>query len=207
MIGVIDYKAGNAPSVMNALCHLGVPAGLVTSPAAAAAASGLILPGVGSAHATMTSLRELGLIEAISGHVAADKPFLGICIGFQVLFEYSEEGGVDCLGLLPGCVRQFDASTARVPQMGWNRVTFLRDDPILEGLPATGYFYFVNSYYVEPDAPDIPLGRSGYGKAFCSMGARGKLYGAQFHVEKSADTGLRLLQNFAAIAGEEAAPC
>jgi len=207
MIGVIDYKAGNAPSVMNALRYLGVPAAAVADAQTAAAMPGLILPGVGSARATMDSLREMGLVEAIAAHAAANKPFLGICIGFQVLFEFSEEGDTECLGLLPGCVRRFDAAV-RVPQMGWNRVSFLRDDPILEGMPAAGYFYFVNSYYVEPDAPGIALGRTGYGESpFCSMGARGRLYGVQFHAEKSAGTGLRLLKNFAALAGEVAASC
>lgn len=205
MVGVIDYKAGNAPSVMNALRHIGREGTLVSSAAEALRADGLILPGVGSAGETMASLREMGLLDVIRESAAKGKPFLGICVGLQVLFEHSEEGDVDCLGLLPGCVRRFDPERVRVPQMGWNRVTFLRDNPILEGLPATGYFYFVNSYFVEPDAPDIMLGRAGYGASFCAMAARGNLYGAQFHVEKSADTGLRLLKNFAEISGTSAA--
>jgi len=200
MVGVIDYKAGNAPSVLNALRHIGAECRPVASPVQAGGVAGLILPGVGSAQATMDSLRELDLIEAIRRHTEAGKPFLGICIGFQILFGHSEEGDVECLGLLPGCVRKFDPQQVRIPQIGWNRVSFTREDPIWAGLPAAEYFYFVNSYYVEPDAPDLTLGRSEYGHAFCSMASRGKIYGTQFHLEKSAEPGLQVLRNFAALA-------
>lgn len=195
MTGVIHYKAGNAPSVLNALRHIGEEAALITTPEQVLTADRLILPGVGSAAATMESLAELGLDTAIREAVSRGKPFLGICVGLQVLFEHSEEGDVDCLGIFPGVVKKFDEKAVRVPQMGWNRTVFTRDDPILGGL-TDGYFYFVNSYYAVPDDSQLVLGQTDYNGTFCSMAARGNIYGAQFHVEKSAETGLRILQNF-----------
>ncbi|MCL2082172.1 MAG: imidazole glycerol phosphate synthase subunit HisH [Oscillospiraceae bacterium] len=199
MIGVIDYKAGNAPSVANALRRVGASFRMVSSPGELEEMTGLILPGVGSAQATMDSLEELDLIGAIKRHVVSDRPYLGICIGFQILFERSQEGHVPCLDLLPGHVKKFDPESVRVPQIGWNRVAFVREDPIWANLPAADYFYFVNSYYVEPDAPDLALGRTEYGHRFCSMASRGKVYGTQFHLEKSAEAGLQVLRNFISI--------
>lgn len=196
MIGVIDYKAGNAPSVINALCHIGAEHKGITTPQDLVECDGIILPGVGSAKATMQSLGEMGLIEPIKEHIKQNKYFLGICVGFQILFEHSEEGDCDCLAIFPGEVCKFDKDEVRVPQIGWNRVAFVREDPILEYMPAFDYFYFVNSYYVYPDAPDLTLGRTEYGKKFCSMASRGNCYGSQFHLEKSADPGLRILANF-----------
>lgn len=193
MTGVLHYKAGNAPSVLNALRHIGEEAALVTAPEQALAADRLILPGVGSALATMQSLRELGLDGAIREAAGRGKPFLGICVGLQVLFEHSEEGDAECFGIFPGVVKRFDDTAVRVPQMGWNRVDFTRDDPIVKG---GGYFYFVNSYYAVPSDPGLVLGQADYNGAFCAMASRGNVYGAQFHVEKSGEDGLQILKRF-----------
>jgi glutamine amidotransferase len=204
MIGVIDYRAGNAPSVMYALDRLGLDARLVGDPAALGSADRLILPGVGAARATIDSLRGSDLIAPLRDRVMGDGvPFLGICIGLQVLFERSEEGPTEGLGWLPGEVRRFPES-GRVPQIGWNAVRFRRAHPVVAGLPDTPYCYFVNSYYAAPaDDADV-LGTTEYGVEFCSVVAHGNVVATQFHAEKSGEVGLRILQGFAAWDG---APC
>jgi glutamine amidotransferase len=197
MIGVIDYRAGNGPSVMYALERLGLEARLVAEPAGLADADRLILPGVGAARATLESLSESGLIEPLRARVLDDHvPFLGICIGLQVLFEHSEEGGVDGLAWLEGDVRRFP-ETDRVPQIGWNAVRFSREHPVTAGLPASTHCYFVNSYYVVPANPEDVLGTTDYGLEFCSVVARKNLIATQFHAEKSGELGLRILRGFA----------
>src|SRR5262245_44110668 len=168
MIDVIDYRAGNAPSVQYALEHLGIPCRLVADPAAVAASERLVLPGVGAARATLESLREQGLIDALGARVAAGVPFLGICIGLQVLFDHSEEGDTPCLGWVPGAVRRFP-DDRRVPQIGWNEVRFARDHPVTRALPASGHYYFVNSYHCVPAEPGDVLGVTDYGGEFCSV--------------------------------------
>ncbi len=204
MIGVIDYRAGNAPSVMYALERLGLDARLVDEPAGLAAVDRVILPGVGAALATIASLGDSGLIEPLRARVLDDRlPFLGICIGLQVLFERSEEGPADGLGWLAGEVRRFP-DTDRVPQIGWNAVRFTRAHPVTAGLPASTYCYFVNSYYAVPAHDEDVLGTTSYGVEFCSVVARDNLIATQFHAEKSGELGLRLLRGFAAWDG---APC
>jgi glutamine amidotransferase len=197
MIGVLDYRAGNAPSVMYALARLGLDARLVGDPGAVAAADRLILPGVGAARATIDSLAASRLLDVLHGRVMGDGvPFLGICIGLQVLFERSEEGPTDGLGWLPGEVRRFPDS-GRVPQIGWNAVRFQRPHPVVAGMPEDPYCYFVNSYYAVPaDASDV-LGTTDYGVEFCSVVAHANVVATQFHAEKSGEIGLRLLRGFA----------
>ena len=197
MIAVVDYRAGNAPSVLYALEHLGLPARLVDRADEIATAERIILPGVGAARATIDSLVEQDLVGALTDRVQADRvPFLGICIGLQVLFDHSEEGDTDCLGWVPGQVRRFP-DTGRVPQIGWNRVRVTRDHPLTAGAPDEGHFYFVNSYYCVPDDPADALGATEYGIEFCSVVARGNVLATQFHAEKSGPLGLSLLRNFA----------
>lgn len=194
MIAVIDYDAGNAPSVIAALDHIGETAQLVSSAAELQSASAIILPGVGSAGATMSSLAQLGLIDALLARMQAGTPFLGICVGLQILFEHSEEDDVACLGWFPGRVRRF-SDELRVPQIGWNAVTRTRPHPLLEGLEPENYFYFVNSYYVAPSS-ELVLGQANYGVPFAAMVSRDNVHATQFHAEKSGPLGLRILKNF-----------
>jgi glutamine amidotransferase len=195
MIDVIDYRAGNAPSVQFALEHLGIPCRLVDTAAQVARSERLVLPGVGAARATLASLHEQGLVDPLAERVTAGVPFLGICIGLQVLFEHSAEGDTPCLGWVPGRVERF-GSDRLVPQIGWNEVRFVRDHPVTAGLPVGGHFYFVNSYHCVPsDAADV-LGVTEYGDEFCSVVARRNIVATQFHAEKSGALGLSLLRNF-----------
>jgi imidazole glycerol-phosphate synthase subunit HisH len=197
MIDVVDYRAGNSPSVIYALERLGLPCRLVAKPEEVTESERLVLPGVGAARATLESLRESELLAALDQRVQRDRvPFLGICIGLQVLFDHSEEGDVDCLGWLSGRVRRFP-DTLRVPQIGWNEVRLSRPHPVVAGLPDAGHFYFVNSYFADPADPAEVLGRTEYGVEFTSIAARDNLVATQFHAEKSGPLGLRVLQNFA----------
>jgi len=197
VIGVIDYRAGNAPSVGYALERLGVPYRLVADPVALRACTAVILPGVGAARATIDSLHESRLVEPLTRWAVEEhRPFLGICIGLQVLLDHSAEGDVDCLGWVPGRVERFP-DTLRVPQIGWNAVRTTRAHPVTDGLGPDAYCYFVNSYYVVPDDPADALGVTEYGHEFCSVVARGNIVATQFHAEKSGPVGLELLRRFA----------
>jgi glutamine amidotransferase len=197
VIGVIDYRAGNAPSVGYALERLGIEHRLVSVPAELEQADRLVLPGVGAAQATMDSLADSELIEPLTRLVTEERtPFLGICIGLQVLFEHSEEGDTECLGWVPGRVQRFDGSQ-RIPQIGWNAVRFLRCHPVTAALPEGSHFYFVNSYHALPaDQADV-LGVTEYGVDFCSVVSHDNILATQFHAEKSGELGLRLLSAFA----------
>ncbi|MCL1862912.1 MAG: imidazole glycerol phosphate synthase subunit HisH [Defluviitaleaceae bacterium] len=189
MIKIIDYKAGNAPSVKHAVTHLGIDAQFARSAVDLLDATHIILPGVGSAKATMDSLEEMQMLPMLEKLVLQEKkPFLGICVGLQMLFEYSEEGDQKCFGWLKGNVRRFDRDSVRVPQMGWNEVNFIDGD--------SGFFYFVNSYYATPFDPDDIWATTDYGGTFASAVRRGNIHGMQFHVEKSGEAGLALLRRF-----------
>lgn len=195
MISVIDYDAGNAPSVIAALSHIGQAGKLVSSAAELDDASAIILPGVGSAGATMASLAELGLIDPLLARMRAGTPFLGICVGLQILFEHSEEDDATCLGWFSGRVQRFN-DDLRVPQIGWNAVQRTREHPLLAGLAPENHFYFVNSYYVAP-AAELTLGEASYGVPFAAMVSRDNVHATQFHTEKSGPLGLKILANFA----------
>lgn len=197
MIGVVDYRAGNAPSVLFALARLGIDARAVARPDELANCDRLVLPGVGAARATLDSLAESGLTEALDRRVRADGvPFLGICIGLQVLLTHSEEGDTNCLGWVPGDVRRFP-DTVRVPQIGWNAVRIARPHPLVDGFPDGGYCYFVNSYFATPADSGAVVGATDYTGEFCSMLAVDNFAATQFHAEKSGELGLRILDNFA----------
>jgi glutamine amidotransferase len=197
MIDVVDYRAGNAPSVIYALERLGLPCRLVAKPEDISTAERLILPGVGAARATLDSLRESELIDALTARVRGDGiPFLGICIGLQVLFDRSEEGDAECLGWLPGEVRRFP-DTLRVPQIGWNAVRRTRSHPVTTALPADAHCYFVNSYHAVPADPGDVLAVTDYGVEFSSIVGRDNVIATQFHAEKSGPLGLRILERFA----------
>jgi imidazole glycerol-phosphate synthase subunit HisH len=197
MIGVIDYRAGNAPSVGYALERLGLDHRLIAAPEQLDDVDRLILPGVGAARATLESLHGSGLVEPLATRVHDDRvPFLGICIGLQVLFDRSEEGDVPGLGWVPGTVRRFPASQ-RVPQIGWNAVRIERAHPVTNDFPPDGFCYFVNSYYAVPADDQDVLGSTEYGLDFCSIVAHENIVATQFHAEKSGTVGLALLAAFA----------
>ena len=186
---------------MFALARLGLEAALISTGADLIAVDRVILPGVGAAAATVASLENSGLVPALRTQVLdGGVPFLGICIGLQVLFERSDEGPADCLGWIPGTVRRFP-DTGRVPQIGWNRVAVTRSHPLTNGWPADPYCYFVNSYYAVPSDDHAVLGTTDYSTTFCSMVAVGNVAATQFHAEKSGEIGLNLLANFATWGG------
>jgi glutamine amidotransferase len=196
VIGVIDYRAGNAPSVGYALERLGVEHVLVTKGDELDSCDHLILPGVGAARATLDSLAESGLVEPLTRRVRDEGvPFLGICIGLQVLFEHSEEGDTICLAWIPGEVARFDPAL-RVPQIGWNTVRLRRTHAVTADFPDGGHCYFVNSYYAAPADPGAVLGETSYGVEFCSIVAHENIVATQFHAEKSGELGLRILTGF-----------
>jgi glutamine amidotransferase len=205
MIAIIDYGAGNLRSVVNAVSRLGYEARVVNSPDNVLSAPVVILPGVGAAADTMTSLRKTGLDAAIKRYIAGGKPFLGVCIGMQVLFGGTEEGGwQECLNVIPGAVRKF-APGLKVPHMGWNQLKQKTAHPIFEGIPDGADFYFVHSYYVKPDDGRLVAGETEYGIPFCSVIAKDNLVATQFHPEKSGEVGLKVYDNFIRVALREEA--
>jgi glutamine amidotransferase len=196
MITIIDYGAGNLRSVVNAISRLGYQAKVTTSPAEVLEAKAVILPGVGAAADTMANLRQQGLDEPIRHFVAGGKPFLGVCIGMQVLLSDTEEGGNQpCLGIIPGRVRKF-APGLKVPHMGWNQLRQKKAHFIFEGIADGANFYFVHSYYVEPEDKGLVAGETEYGIPFCSVIAKDNLIATQFHPEKSGGVGLKIYDNF-----------
>ena len=201
MIAIVDYKAGNLTSVRLAFDAIAIEAVPTADPAVLARADRIVFPGVGAAASAMANLRATGLIDTLRARIAAGVPFLGICLGTQILLDRSEEdGGVDALGVLPGTVRKFTPSdpACKIPHMGWNQVRAARPHPLLEGVPDGSDFYFVHSYYPDPaDRGDV-IGTTDYaGIVFASMVGRGNVAATQFHVEKSGKTGLHVLRNFA----------
>ena len=196
-IGIINYKAGNAKSVQNALNKLKIASTFVSSEEEFKDCTHLILPGVGSAAATMESLDASNLLRPLQHTVLVEKrPFLGICIGLQVLFEHSQEGDTVCFGWLKGRVEKFDETSIKVPQIGWNKVVFSDPNhPLVSGIE-NDYFYFVNSYYVIPHKEDIIFGSTDYGHNFCASIIKENIFATQFHVEKSGAAGLTILENF-----------
>lgn len=195
---VVDYDAGNLRSVERALAHVGVDATITAEWADLAQADGVILPGVGAASDTMAKLGERNLTEPLRQYVASGRPFLGVCMGLQALLDHSDEGGgQECLGLLPGTVRHFGFDHLKVPHMGWNQVTWLREHRITSGIASGSYFYFVHSFYPDPADPDLALGETTYGLTFPSVLARENMVATQFHPEKSGEAGLAIYANFA----------
>ncbi len=197
MVAVINYHGGNALSVLHALRKLQIPAYLCSKPEQLGEAKIMILPGVGSAKATLESLQELGFHDILKHKISIEQiPFIGICIGYQILFEHSQEDSISCWGLLKGKVEAFDASQLRVPQIGWNRVHFLKPEhPYLRGIGDSPYFYFVNSYYANPLDSSKVFGNYHYGRKFSAIIVDKNITAMQFHVEKSGPLGLRLLKN------------
>lgn len=201
MIAVIDYGAGNLRSVTNALVKLGYQPEVTKEPDDICNATAIIFPGVGAAGDAMRNLRDSGLDEAIQQVIRQDQPLLAICVGMQVLFSATEEGGWQgCLGVIPGTVKRLPLGL-KVPHMGWNQVKQKAEHPIFDGIPDQANFYFVHSYYAEPKGNTVVAGTTEYGITVCSVVIQGNLVATQFHPEKSGIYGLRMYANFLKMAG------
>lgn len=197
MIAIIDYGMGNLRSVQKGFAKVGIQAEIVQDPAAVDVAPAVVLPGVGAFADAMENLHRSGMVEAIERAVQQGKPLLGICLGQQLLFESSEEfGQTKGLGIFPGTVKRFPASSLKVPHMGWNQVEVKKATPLLEGVPEGSAFYFVHSYYVESSDPEVIVTLTDYGLKFASVVGKDNVFGIQFHPEKSSTLGLRILENF-----------
>ncbi|HEY2411676.1 MAG TPA: imidazole glycerol phosphate synthase subunit HisH [Pirellulaceae bacterium] len=198
-IAIIDYQMGNLRSVQKGFEKVGHTAIITSNPAELAKADRVVLPGVGAFGDAMAELRRRDLVQPIRDAVDSGKPFLGICLGLQLLFDVGYEGGeFEGLGILGGKVARFDLPpTLKVPHMGWNRGAFKRRAPVLEGLADGTFFYFVHSYYAVPDHPAVVAIEADYGQPFCAAVWRDNLFATQFHPEKSQADGLRILKNFA----------
>lgn len=197
-VAVVDYDAGNILSVTRALEKVGARVDLTPDPERVAVADAIVLPGVGAFGDCVEKLRERGMDDACRKAYESGKPFLGVCVGLQVLFEGSEESpNARGLGILPGTVRRFEVGNLKVPHMGWNQLYPAREHPVLEGLDGEA-FYFVHSYYPDPAEPGDLLGTADYGGPFCAVVGRENLVAVQFHPEKSSRAGLALYENFLA---------
>ena len=210
MIAIIDYEAGNLTSVQRALSFLGQESVITSDFSKVMQAERIIFPGVGAAGKAMSDLKRLGLDQALLEAYGAGKPILGICIGTQIIMEWSEENDTQCLGMIKGEVRRFqkemlneDGKRLKVPHMGWNGVAFKRDHPLFEGVASESEFYFVHSYYPLPKESGAVLGETDYGSRFASVIAKKNLFAVQFHVEKSGRPGLKILSNFCHWSGRD----
>ena len=196
MIEIIDYAAGNIRSIEKALEHVGAIVEVTDEPATVNKAEAIVLPGVGSGGAAMSRMTERGLDDAIRKATQQGKPFLGICLGMQLLADHHAEGEVDGLSLFPGEVRRIQRGP-KIPHMGWNQVKPLQTAlAIFEDIPEDAYFYFAHSYYVEPQDSRGVAAITDYGSPFCSVIVTEQVWGTQFHPEKSGYVGLQLLNNF-----------
>ena len=199
MITIVDYQMGNLRSVQKAFEKVGHEAHITSDPAELARAERIVLPGVGAFADAKAELEKRELVEPLKQAIAEDRPFLGICLGLQLLFDVGHEDGRHAgLGVLAGEVPRFDLPPEyKVPHMGWNQARIKRRAPILEGIEEGTHFYFVHSYYVAPADPELVAIEADYGRPFCAMVWRGNLFATQFHPEKSQANGLRVLKNFA----------
>ncbi|MCX5890090.1 MAG: imidazole glycerol phosphate synthase subunit HisH [Deltaproteobacteria bacterium] len=199
MLVIIDYQAGNLTSVVRSFKALGVEGRVTQDPDQVAAASRVVFPGVGAAGKAMATLKEKGLDRALQESFRKGTPILGICLGAQIILEYSEENDTPCLGLLPGRTRSLPRQEGlKIPHMGWNRVRFLKPHPVFQGLPEEAEYYFVHSYYPDPAQAAMVLGVTEHGIRFPSALGWRNLVATQFHPEKSGRFGLKILENFLA---------
>lgn len=199
MIEIVDYQAGNLTSVKRALDFLGIESRITGDPAHIRAGSRIIFPGVGAAGSAVRTLKESGLWDALLDAYKRGTPILGICLGTQIILSHSEESDTTCLGIIPGEVRRFrlDDPALKIPHMGWNGLQILRPHPLLAHVKANDQFYFVHSYYPQPDSTDDVVAVTEYETEFPSVIARGNLFATQFHLEKSGPVGLGILKAFA----------
>ena len=201
MISIVDYGMGNLRSVSKAFETQGYAAHITSSPDEIRNANGLVLPGVRAFGECMANLERHGLVEPIKEYISSGRPFLGICLGFQILFESSEESpGVSGLGHFKGKVVRFPdfgEKRIKVPQMGWNTINFQPGSPVLNNIPEGTWFYFVHSYYVKPESNGLSVITSNYGIEFAAAVEKDNIFACQFHPEKSGQQGLELVKNFA----------
>ncbi len=203
---VVDYESGNLRSVSRALESCGVTPLVSGDPGELVNANAVVLPGVGAGPAAMSALQQRGLVEPLREYASSGRPFLGICLGLQLLLDWTdEEPGASCLGIVPGKVKRLPESNGgpalKIPHMGWNSVAFSDTHPALCGIDSGSYFYFVHSFYAEPSERDGVVGATEYGLPFCSVYAKDNVVATQFHPEKSGPVGLRIYRNFVAMAG------
>ena len=214
---VVDYESGNLRSVSRALESCGVAPLVSGDPHELDNADAVVLPGVGSGPAAMTALRQRGLVEPLREYADSGRPFLGICLGLQLLLDWTdEEGGAPCLGIVPGRVKRLPSTippyggelkgghgpALKIPHMGWNSVSLNAEHPALPGIDSGSYFYFVHSFYAEPYEQVGVVGTTEYGLPFCSVYASNNVIATQFHPEKSGPVGLRIYRNFVEMAAE-----
>ncbi len=202
MLAILDYKAGNQTSVKRALDYLEIPCAITASSSDVENAHGIVFPGVGAAGQAMDELERTGLDSILKKQIEAGKPLLGICVGCQILLDYSPENDTQTLGVIPGECAMFnhslkdeDGDPIRVPHMGWNRVEVQKHCELFDDIDPESEFYFVHSYYPSPK-PEFILATTFYGTRFCSVHGRRGLWAVQFHPEKSGRPGLKLLSNF-----------
>ncbi len=201
---VIDYRTGNSQSVSYALSRLEVTHQVTRHPTEVSEITHIILPGVGAAGTTMDYLAADGWIDFLNSQVLQNGiPFLGVCVGLQVLFERSDEQHTMCLGWLSGNVMAFNRRSVRVPHMGWNRVVPRGDHPFATAIPSDAYFYFVNSFFANPHVVSDIAGLTEYDNPFSSVVARGNIMATQFHIEKSGPSGLSLLNRFVSLSSKD----
>ncbi|MBW2975735.1 imidazole glycerol phosphate synthase subunit HisH [Candidatus Woesearchaeota archaeon] len=196
MIAVIDYGAGNLKSITNALDYLKAGYKVTDKPSDLEKADKMLFPGVGSFGSCIDSLKSKGLFEPLKKEISK-KPYLGICLGLQVLFEGSEESpSIKGLSVLKGKCRRFRSKTLKIPQIGWNSISIVKKNSLLQDIKDNSYLYFVHSYYVDPKDKEIILTKTGYGIDFVSSIVKDNIFAVQFHPERSGDVGLKLLENF-----------
>ena len=194
-VAVIDYESGNLRSVSLALAKAGAEPVVTGDPRVLLECPAAVLPGVGAGDSAMRSLNQRGLTAPVREFVGSGRPFLGVCLGLQLLMDRTEEGGASCLGLVPGVTRRLPDGL-KVPHMGWNQVALRGAHPVLEGIPDNSNFYFVHSYYADPEDQGVVAAVTEYGPRFCSIIAVDNLIATQFHPEKSGTLGLRLYESF-----------
>ncbi len=197
MIAVVDYAAGNLRSVARALDFLEIENEVTNSPEKVAAADAVVIPGVGAAGAAMRNLEKAGLVDTLQNFVKSGKPYLGICLGLQILFERSKEDDSKCLGVFEGEVIKFSSDEVKIPHIGWNPVEFTEAPRILEGIENNTPFYFVHSYFGSPKSSEIVKATTTHGENFPAVIQERNVWGVQFHPEKSGEVGLKVLKNFA----------
>ena len=210
-IAIIDYEAGNLRSVQKALEEGGADARITSEADEIIAADGVVFPGQGACDSSMQSIRERGLFDIIKQSIDSGKPFLGVCLGLQLLLESSEEGNEPCLAILRGSTKRLppektDQAGLKIPHMGWNSVSLSVRHPVFDGIPDESYFYFVHSYYADPEDKNIVAGITNYGIDFCSAVAWDNVAAVQFHPEKSGAVGLRIYRNFLSLVSRQKIP-